>query len=418
LEIQKRRIYIIQMKKADKVITKQKELSSYLDELEHLPKTFDKGQVTRGTVVKVREGEVLVDVGARAEGVISGRELSFEGKRRKLDEGSEVLVYVLNPENEKGQLELSIRKTGEARKWERLQKALDESETLDVVVTEANNGGLIVSIDKDFRGFIPTSQLDNARIYPLGGFGDKKEAAQELQKKLANLINEKIQAKIIEINKKKNRIILSEKLVHTEGDLEKRTKILQQIKEGDILEGEVTGIAPFGLFVNASSLEGLVHLSEISWDKVDNPADFFKVGDKVKVQIIGIADEGRRIAYSIKRLQDDPWKEIIKHYKVGQIVKGKIQKIVDYGAFVRIDNEVNGLIHISELSDGLVSDPSKFVKVGEEYELVIISISKSERHLGLSLKRVHAKEKKQKKGKGKTKTVSEESAEELRSLNV
>jgi len=406
------------MSKKEKFSKTKEQITSYLDSLKSLPRTFEKGQVTRGKVVKVREGEVLVNVDARAEGVISGRELSLDGKRSKLEEGSGVLVYVLNPENDKGQLELSIRKTGEARKWERLQKALDESETLDVVVTEANNGGLIVSIDKDFRGFIPTSQLDNSRIYPIEGFGDKKEAARELQTKLAGLINEKIKAKIIEINKKKNRIILSEKLVHTEGDLEKRMKILQQIKEGDLLEGEVSGIAPFGLFVNASGLEGLVHLSEISWDKVDNPADFFKVGDKVKVQIIGIADEGRRIAYSIKRLQDDPWKEIIKRYKVGQFVKGEVQKIVDYGAFVRIDDEVNGLIHISELSDGLVSDPSKFVEVGKEYKLEIISISKSERHLGLSLKRMSSKRKTQKQAKKKEKEVPEESAEELRSLDV
>jgi small subunit ribosomal protein S1 len=390
----------------------RKAIDDHLNNLEKLPKTFDKGEVTTGRVVTVKEGEVLVNVGGRAEGVISGRELSFCGKRKKLEEGAEVLVYVMNPENDKGQLELSIRKTGEAQKWHQLDEAQENGEVLEVTVIEANNGGVIVSIDKDLRGFIPTSQLDNKRIYPVGGFENKQEASKELQKKLAGLINDKIKAKIIEINRKKNRVILSEKLVSADADLELRDKTLKQCKVGGILKGEVTGIAPFGLFVNASGLEGLVHLSEISWDKVENPADFYKVGDEVKVQIIGIEDDGRRIAYSIKRLLDDPWEDIIKKYKVGQRVKGKIQKIVEYGAFVRIDEKVNGLIHISELSDDLVSDPAKFVQVGKTYELEIISISKSERHLGLSLKRVLDK----KKGKGEQ--VKEESAEELRSLKV
>ena len=281
------------------------------------------------------------------------------------------------------------------------------------MVVEVNNGGVIVTIDEDFRGFIPTSQLENTRIYPLAGFSDKKQASKELQKKLSQLIGEKISVKIIELNKKKNRVILSEKLVHAEANVESRTKVLKEIKEGDTLEGEVTGIAPFGLFVNAAGLEGLVHLSEISWDKVENPADFHKIGDKIKVQILGIEDDGRRIAYSIKRLMSDPWDKIIGKYKVGQVVKGKVQKIVEYGAFVRIDSEVNGLIHISELSDGLVTDPSKFVEVGKDYDLLIISISKSDRHLGLSLKRVGAKDSVKKTSKT---PVTEESAEELRSL--
>jgi len=394
---------------------KQK-LDEYLEGLEVLPRTFDKGDVVKGKVIKVKEGEVLMNVGARSEGVISGRELSLDGKREKLEEGDEMLVYVVNPENERGQLELSIRRTGEARKWQTLDKCFKEGDPLEVQVIEANNGGVIVGISDigdNFRGFIPTSQLDNSRIYPLNAVDSKKEAARELQKKLAGLINEKLEAKVIEINRRKNRVILSEKSISAEMDIEQRDKTLQQSEVGDVLEGEVTGLAPFGLFVNAEGVEGLVHLSEISWDKVEKPSDFYKVGDKIKVKIIGIEDDGRRIAYSIKQLQADPWDEMIKKYKVGQIVKGVVQKIVNYGAFVRIDDEVNGLIHISELSDGLVTDPGKFVEIGETYNLEIISISKSERHLGLSLKRVRDKGAR----KDKKEEVKEESAEELRSLD-
>lgn len=387
----------------------QSQIDTYLEEGTNLPRKFEKGSVVKGTVVRVREGEVLVNVGGRAEGVVSGKELSFDGKRAKLAEGEEILVYVTNPENEKGLLELSVRKTKDARKWRDLDQALEKNETLEVTVVEANNGGVIVSIDKDIRGFIPSSQLDNKRIVPVGGFEDKQDSVNQMQGQLAKLINEKIEVKIIEINRKKNRVILSEKLVYAADDLAKREETLRQSKVGDILKGKVTGIAPFGLFVNAQGLEGLVHLSEISWDKVENPADFYKVGDEVDVQVIGIEDDGRRIAYSIKRLQEDPWQKIIMKYKVGQVVKGKVTKIVAYGAFVRIDEEVNGLIHISELSDGLVTDPAKFVQVDKEYDLEIISISKNERHLGLSLKRVHKKDKPKADKK-------EESAEELRSL--
>ncbi len=401
----------------------QRKIEEYLEKADTLPKTFEKGDIVKGKVVRVQEGEVMVNVGGRAEGVISGRELSLNGKREKLSEGEEVLVYVTSPANEDGWMELSIRKTGEARRWRMLDKVQEEGEVIEVEVMEANNGGVIVNIEDDFRGFIPTSQLENERIYPLGSFGDKAKAARELQKKLAGLINEKIKAKIIEIDRNKNRVILSEKLVNAEADMEEREETLKQAKEGDVLEGEVTGIAPFGLFVNASGLEGLVHLSEISWDKVEDPSDFYKVGDEVKVEIIGIEDDGRRIAFSIKRLKKDPWDEMIKKYKVGQIVSGEVTKVVEYGAFVRIDGKVNGLVHISELSDGLVKDPGKFVKEGETYDLAIISISKSERHLGLSLKQAKkGSEKKTEKKKDLRQTqdkegeFEEESAEELRSL--
>ncbi|KXK26721.1 MAG: 30S ribosomal protein S1 [candidate division WS6 bacterium OLB20] len=299
-------------------------------------------------------------------------------------------MYVIKGENELGQTELSIRRTGTARKWFDLQQSQDNDESIDVTVIEANTGGVIVNIGGGLRGFVPTSQLDNARIFPLGGYSSKEEAGKELQAKLAELIGTELEVKVIEIDREKNRVIFSEKQVTNDIDPEKREETLEKVNVGDVLEGEVTGIAPFGLFVNAEGLEGLVHLSEISWDKVTNPADFHKVGDKVKVQLIGVDNGGKRIAYSIKRLQKDPWDEIIKKFKVGQRVTGEVTKIVDYGAFVRVEDGLNGLIHISELSDKLVKDPGKIVEVGKEYELEIISMSREERHLGLSLKRVNS----------------------------
>jgi len=370
-----------------------KELETYLEAMQNPPKTFKRGDIVQGKIVKISKGEVIVDVGGRAEGVVSGREMKLEGEKLDKGIGEDVLVYVINGENDLGQIELSIRRTGTARKWFELNSALEKDLPVTVQVMEANTGGVIVNIGGGLRGFVPTSQLDNSRIYPLGGYSNKQDADKELQTKLAELIGTELKVKVIEIDREKNRVIFSEKLVTASADMEKRAATLQKVKTGDTLAGEVTGIAPFGLFVNAQGLEGLVHLSEISWDKVVNPADFHKVGEKIKVQVIGIEDGGKRVAYSVKRLLRDPWDDIVREYKVGQRVHGEITKIVDYGAFVRIDEGLNGLIHISELSDKLVKDPSKIVEAGKSYELEIISISKEERHLGLSLKRVKAPQK-------------------------
>lgn len=375
------------------------ELDSYLESLVKPPRTFKKREIVEGVVITVTDSEMLVDVGGRTEGVVSGRELKLSGERLVKTPGEKVLVYVMNPENDKGQIELSIRRTGTALKWHHLDTAQKDEKSIKVKVIEANTGGVIVEIGGGLRGFVPTSQLDNKRIYPSSGYVNyesKENAKQALQNRLAELIGTELEVMVIEIDKEKNRVILSEKLVGSQADMERRETALATLKVGDILEGEITGIAPFGLFVNAQGLEGLVHLSEISWDKVSNPADYYKPGNKVKVQVIDIQDRGKRIAFSIKRLQEDPWDEIIRNYKIGQVIDGEITKVVDYGAFVRIDEGLNGLIHISELSDKLVKDPNEIVKVGEKVQVKVISMSKEDRHLGLSIKRMKAGSKSEK----------------------
>lgn len=366
----------------------QTELATYLENLANPPRSFKRGQIVKGTVIASTDSEMIVDIGGRTEGVVTGKEMRMDGKKVEKAVGEEVLVYVVKPENDKGQIEVSIRRTGQARKWHDLVNAQENDLPLEVTVTEANTGGVIVEIFGGLRGFIPSSQLDNSRIYPAGGYETKEEATKQLQNKLAELIGQKMSVKVMEIDREKNRVILSEKYVTAEADVEQRRTTLQNLQVGDVLNGDVTGIAPFGLFVNAGGLEGLVHLSEISWDKVSNPSDFYKVNDKVKVQVIGIEDGGKRIAYSIKRLLPDPWDEIVKKYSVGQVINGEITKVVDYGAFVRVEEGLNGLIHISELSNQLVKDPHEVVKEGETREVVVISMSKEERHLGLSIKRL------------------------------
>ena len=364
-------------------------LDDYLDNLSQPPRTFEKREIVKGTIISLTKGQMLVDVGGRCEAVVQGKELKLDGEKLNKKVGDEVLVYIIKPENDKGQIEASIRRTGTARKWHDLVHAKENSEPVVVKVIEANTGGVIVEIKGGLRGFVPSSQLNNERIYPTGGYSDKKEATKQLQSRLAEMIDDELEVMVMEIDREKNRVILSEKYVDNQEDMEMRRETLEQINEGSKLEGEVTGIAPFGLFVTAQGLEGLVHLSEISWDKVSNPADFYAVGDTVKVQVIGIEDGGKRIAYSIKRLLPDPWDDIVKNYKIGQVIKGTVTKVVDYGAFVRVDEGLNGLIHISEMSDNLVKDPNEIVKKDEDIDVKIISMSREERHLGLSIRQLN-----------------------------
>ncbi|MBN2101193.1 S1 RNA-binding domain-containing protein [Candidatus Dojkabacteria bacterium] len=365
------------------------QMRSYLDDSDHLPKKISAGDIVEGTVVDVRPNSLLVDVGYKSEGVIAGKELKSDlDDVDALKVGDRILVYVVTPEDEEGQLVLSLRRTEAARHWMKLETAKEDNDVVEVVVVESNNGGVICDLCEGIRGFIPTSQLDASRVYANGQRMVGHDISSRVQERLSSLVGEKIKTRIIELDRDKNRIILSEKMVTQARDLEKRENTLRSIKEGDVLEGEVSGITPFGVFVNAQGLEGLVHLSELSWDKVENTGDLYGVGDKVKVQVIGITDGGKRVAYSIKRLQEDPWEEAISKYKIGDIVDGTVQKVVNYGAFVRIGEGLNGLVHISEMSNNLVRNPRDIVKEGEKVKVKILSVSKTERHLGLSLKRV------------------------------
>ncbi len=362
-----------------------------------MPKLFTKGEVIEGIVVRSNENEMILNVGGRSEGLVAGKELKLDGAKVVKKPGDKLMVYVIDPMNSEGQVELSVRKTGDEIKWHELNEAKEKDLTIKVKVIEANTGGVIVEIGGGLRGFVPSSHLKNSRIYTTMEYDNKEDATKKLQSKLAQMIDEELEVKVMEINRDINRVILSEKWVYNEADLEQRNQTLEKLKVGDILEGSVTGIAPFGLFVNAGGVEGLVHLSQISWDKVSNPADYFKINDVVRVQVIGLNDGGKKVAYSIKSLISDPWKDIVKKYKVGEVVEGVISSIADYGAFVKIEEGLNGLIHISELSHKLVEDPRNIVKEGDKVKVMIISISNDDRHLGLSLKRLQEPAKKEEK---------------------
>lgn len=350
-------------------------------------KDLKRGDIVEGVIVDKRPEYLIVDVGYKSEGIVAGKEMrSNVVDVDKLKVGDKILVYVVKPEDDEGQLVLSIRRTEQAGQWLALERAKENNEIIEAIVIESNKGGVICDLGGGIRGFLPTSQMDSSRVFISGMRQVGKDIAVEVQKKLSSLIGTVIKVRIAEINRAKNKIILSEKMVTQERDMLKKEKTLKKLKEGDVLHGKVSGIVPYGIFVNAEGLEGLVHLSEISWDKVENVGDLYKVGDEVDVVVIGISDNGRRVAYSIKRLLPDPWSEAISKHKVGDIVEGVVTKVIQYGAFVRLGDGLNGLIHISEISDDLVKNPLDYVQPGQKVKVKILSISSTERHLGLSLK--------------------------------
>lgn len=352
-------------------------------------KQLKTGDIVEGVVINKEPGVLVVDVGGRSEGLIAGRELKSKVVDvEAIKVGDPILVYVVYPESKDGSLVLSLKRTEEVRIWFDLEKASRNGDILDATVVEVNTGGVICELYEGIRGFIPTSQLDPARIFESGKKMYGKDVTSVVQQRLTQLLSEQIKVKIIELDRERSRIILSEKQVTFGSDMAAKEKLLKKIKEGDILDGKVTAITPYGIFVNTSGLEGLVHLSELSWDKVTDVGRLYNVGDDVKVMVLEIKEGGRRIAYSVKRLIDDPWKNRIKKYKIGEVVDGVVEGVVEYGAFVRIDDGINGLIHISELSDKLVRNPSDIVSPGQEVKVSILSISETERHLSLSLKRV------------------------------
>ncbi len=379
-------------------MAKQKKTKLYSQFDEHLNKdvnqirTIKEGDILNGIIVDKQPDFMVVDIGYKSEGIVAAREMDSQiVDVDKLEPGDKILVYVVKLE-EDGSVVLSIKRTDEAMKWLQLERAMEEKDVVEAKVVEFNNGGVICELGGEIRGFIPTSQLDPTRVYPDGVRKVGRDISEVVQRNLSGLVGESVKTRISELDKEKNKIILSEKMLLQEHDIEKREKTLREVSEGDVLHGKISGITPFGVFVNASGLEGLVHLSELSWDKIERVEDLYNIGNEVDVQVIGIADNGKRIAYSIKRLQKDPWEQIISKYKVGDVVEGTVQKVVEYGAFVRIDKGLNGLIHISEISDKLVHDPSNFVEEGEDVKVKILSISSTERHLGLSLKAVNKRD--------------------------
>jgi small subunit ribosomal protein S1 len=364
-------------------------MAELLDDPENEVKSLKHGDVVEGTVVRIDPDEILIDFGGKSEGVVSNRELmnrrgprDGDESRPELEVGNEVLVYVLQPESPEGHAVLSLRRAGLERKWRGMQERFDAGEIVEARVIDHNKGGLIV--DLGVRGFVPISQIVDFPRRPRDE--QPRDAAQEIAEKLQPFVGRTLRLKILEVNRKANRLILSEKVALYEERREKRDELFSSLETGQRVKGVVRSIAPFGVFVDLGGIDGLVHKSELSWNKVNNPETAYQIGDEVEAEVIDINHERGRISLSIRRLQPDPWQESVAKYKIGDVIEGTVTKLVNFGAFVRVEEGLEGLIHISELSHQRVAHPGDVAQEGQQVKLRIISLDSERHRLGLSLK--------------------------------
>lgn len=333
------------------------------------------GDVVKGRIISMARNEIRVDIDGYKTGIVRGRELFDESAEYgDLKVGAAVEATVIDLENEHGEVELSFRFAGQQRAWESLRELMQNGKIVSAKIIEANKGGLLTRVSH-LNGFLPVSQLspDN---YPRVSGGDKIKILE----KLKSFVGQSMDVKVIDVNEREEKLIVSEKAVWEEA----QKGVLDKYKVGDVVEGVITAIADFGVFVKFDNLEGLVHISEIAWQRIDHPRDLVKVGDRVKAEVIGI--EGSKIFLSMKKLIEDPWKNVGDRYKIGEVVHGKILKVNPFGFFIELDKDIHGLAHISELSKKPVRNVSELGAVGETKSFKIVSIEPDQHRLGLSLK--------------------------------
>ncbi len=350
------------------------------------------GETVSGTIVTASRREVRIDIDGVTVGVVRGRELFAESEKfSNLKPGDRVEATVIDLENENGEMELSFKYAGEAKAWDSMRQLFTTGEAIKAKILDANKGGLLVKVEF-LNGFLPVSQLAPEH-YPRVTGGSKTRILE----KLKEYVGSTFRVKVLDVNEDENKLIVSEKAVWEE----EQKSVISEYKIGDTVEGIVTAVADFGAFVKfpleaadaASYLEGLVHISEIAWQRIDHPRDFVNVNDRVKAEVIGI--EGSKIFLSMKKLIANPWEHVHEKYHVGDLVEGKILKANPFGFFVELDRDIHGLAHISELSEKPVADMTSVGKIGETMQFAIVSIEPDKHRLGLSLKALKKGVKKQ-----------------------
>lgn len=335
---------------------------------------FRQGDIIEVTVLAVSKHRILVNIQDLALGIVPAREFSFD--TRELELGTKALAYVLVPENEDGYVVLSFKRADRERLWKTVAQQAEEGVVMNVRVSDANKGGLVINYG-GVEGFLPLSQLAPQH------FPRTRRAGDTVPQKLRDLIGKTINVKILSYDEHSRKLIFSEKAVESGSPSER----LQEIKIGDRIEGAITGVVDFGLFVDIGAIEGLVHISEVSWDRVENLRNLFEVGQKVEVEVITIDDD--RVSLSLKRLQPDPWQEAVKRYSVGLRVEGEITRITPFGAFVRLDPTIEGLVHISEILPEIREEKpaeaiAEILSIGTRYPFVILSIEPQTHRIALS----------------------------------
>jgi small subunit ribosomal protein S1 len=334
--------------------------------------TINEGEVVHGTVVRVDKDEVLVDIGYKSEGVIPVSELSIRRSVNPADEvgiGEEIDALVLTKEDAEGRLILSKKRARFELAWKTIEEKAETGEPIDGRVIEVVKGGLI--LDLGVRGFLPASLVDIRRVQDLDEF-----------------LGQTLRCKVIELNRSRNNVVLSRRAVLEDERKEMRQAILDRLQPGDVVEGQISNIVDFGAFVDLDGMDGLIHISEISWSHVNHPSEVLEIGQTVSVKVLDIDRERQRISLGLKQTQSDPWQQVLDSYSEGDVVEGKVTKVVTFGAFVEILPGVEGLVHISELAQHHVENPREVVSQGDQVQAKIIEVDPERRRLSLSLKRV------------------------------
>jgi len=334
--------------------------------------SFDEGDVVKGRVVRIDKDEVLVDIGYKSEGVIPSTELSIRKSVDPADEveqGEEIDALVLTKEDSEGQLILSKKRARFEKAWRRIEAAAESGEPVEGSVIEVVKGGLI--LDLGVRGFLPASLVDIRRVHNLDEF-----------------LGQTLECKVIELNRSRNNVVLSRRAVLEEERKEVREQILDRLQPGQVVEGKISNIVDFGAFVDLDGIDGLIHISELSWSHVNHPSEVVSIGDTVRIKVLDIDRDRQRISLGLKQTQEDPWQRVISTHRSGDVLEGTVTKVVAFGAFVEILPGVEGLVHISELADHHVENPSEVVEPNSTLNVKILEIDEERRRLSLSIKRV------------------------------
>lgn len=328
------------------------------------------GDTVSGKIMSVKKHEILIDLGANGVGMVSRKEATY---MQNVEVGQEVAASVIDAEMKDGTVLLSMRKAVKDKGWEELTEKMDNGEIIEVKPFDANRGGMLVEYE-GIRGFLPVSQL-SAEHYPRVGSSDKDEILQRLN----GLIGANMKVRVIDVSKKDNKLILSEK----EAVKDALAARFAEMKVGDVVKGVVTGVVDFGVFLNVDGIEGLIHISEISWERVSNPSDYVKVGEQIEAKIIAIDKE--RLSLSMKQLTEDPWLSEVAELKKGSKVEGTVTRITPFGAFVQISPAVEALVHVSELGEGGDVDPEKVFTLNERKSFKVVDVDSENRKISLTL---------------------------------
>jgi len=352
-------------------------MEQFLRDPAHDYRNLKYGDTVDGQIMRVDRDEILVDIGSKAEGIVPSREMQslLPEDRAALQVGAVLLVFVVQSEDKEGRAILSVDKARQERSWRVLQTAHEKGDVILARVVNYNKGGLLVNLD-GVRGFVPASQVT----------GISRGPDTQKQSDMARMVNTDLSLKVIEINRTRNRLILSERQAVQESRELKKDELLSNLHEGDVRTGIVSSVCDFGVFVDIGGADGLVHLSEISWSRVKHPSELLKVGDKTPVSILSIDNDRKRIALSIKRTQSEPWTRAGERYQLGQIVEGTVTQLAAFGAFARIEDGIEGLIHISEMGDERIQHPKELVAEGQVVQARIIRIDPARKRMGLSLR--------------------------------